>query len=296
MRQLIITSFFYCLFGTLGKAQQHNFTNYSVTEGLAQSQVNAIVEDRHGFLWIGTSGGGLCRFDGKNFSIFTTQEGLSSNYINALLVAKDGIIWVSTNNGVNQIKDGQLIPFAGLPEGLEVHTFLQDTSEKIWFGTNKGLYVLEEKGINDFSHPYPIYALYQDEKKQIWVGGQKGLFKIEKESLEEIRQANGNSYRNIQSIITTNEGVFWIAAYNQGIFLSDGQKILRKITKSDGLVSTKIQTLAKDQLGNIWLGTADKGTVIWQSKSSAILHLNTTQGLPNNNVKSIVEDLSLIHI
>ena len=44
-------------------AQQYNFRNYSVADGLAQSQVYDLVEDLRGYIWMGTRGGGLSRFD-----------------------------------------------------------------------------------------------------------------------------------------------------------------------------------------------------------------------------------------
>ena len=47
--------------------QQYNFHNYSVKDGVAQSQVYSLLQDSRGYLWMGTLGGGLSRFDGINF-------------------------------------------------------------------------------------------------------------------------------------------------------------------------------------------------------------------------------------
>ena len=74
--------------------QQFNFQNYSVNEGLAQSQVYAMIEDRYGYIWLGTQGGGVCRFDGKNFTQYSTRHGLVNNYVESLFEDKDGNIWI----------------------------------------------------------------------------------------------------------------------------------------------------------------------------------------------------------
>ena len=38
-------------------AQKYAFTTYSTEQGLPQSQVNAICQDKEGYLWVGTLGG-----------------------------------------------------------------------------------------------------------------------------------------------------------------------------------------------------------------------------------------------
>ena len=58
-------------------AQQFRFENYSVNSGLPQSQVYCQFQDSDGFLWLGTMGGGVAKFDGRNFTNFTV---LNLNY------------------------------------------------------------------------------------------------------------------------------------------------------------------------------------------------------------------------
>jgi ligand-binding sensor domain-containing protein len=48
-------------------AQLYNFKKFSTKNGLANSSVNSIMQSQNGYLWFGTQGGGLCRFDGKDF-------------------------------------------------------------------------------------------------------------------------------------------------------------------------------------------------------------------------------------
>ncbi len=66
------------LFSTILEAQNHFYStrNYTVKNGLPQSQVSTLLEDKNGYLWIGTHGGGLARFDGREFKVYTTLDGL----------------------------------------------------------------------------------------------------------------------------------------------------------------------------------------------------------------------------
>ena len=76
--------------------QQYNFRNYSIDKGLAQSTVFAIIQDSRGYLWLGTDGGGVCRFDGTNFVTFNTKNGLIDNTVRSLLEDSKGNIWCTS--------------------------------------------------------------------------------------------------------------------------------------------------------------------------------------------------------
>src|SRR4051812_39741818 len=55
--------------------------NYSAADGLPQSQITDLIEDYNGYLWMGTEGGGLARFDGREFKVYTTRDGLLANEV-----------------------------------------------------------------------------------------------------------------------------------------------------------------------------------------------------------------------
>ncbi len=290
---LLFTSLFFC---KIGLAQQHNFTNYSVTEGLAQSQVSAILEDQKGYLWLGTRGGGVCQFDGVNFTTFTTQNGLSSNYINTIFEDAKGVLWIATTNGLNQLVNGVVANLDSVfNRTIIVNDFLEDKSGVIWLAANEGLFYVDNQQLKQFSgnatmlKNQPVLVLFEDTNQTLWVGAESGLYQLKNRQATEIRLSNGEAINDVRGITSTKDGVLWIAAYNQGVFLADDQRILRKLDTSTGLTSTKIQTLAIDKADNIWLGSADKGIAIWQTNNQDFINLTTRQGLPNNNIQSIVE-------
>jgi ligand-binding sensor domain-containing protein len=83
-------------------AQQFSLRQYTVVDGLPQSQVNVIIEDSNGYLWIGTQGGGLARFDGREFKVYTTRDGLLSNIINYLKLDSHQNLWVVHPRGITR--------------------------------------------------------------------------------------------------------------------------------------------------------------------------------------------------
>src|ERR1044071_5605642 len=75
------------------------FEKYTTASGLSSNDVNILLVDHAGFLWIGTTNG-LNRFDGNNFRLFPDADRPSSrftsNYITALLEDSEHHIWVGT--------------------------------------------------------------------------------------------------------------------------------------------------------------------------------------------------------
>ena len=64
--------------------QQYNIKNYSTRNGLNYSNITSICQDSQGFIWFGTDGGGVSRFNGKKFLTYTTRNGLTGNSIVSL--------------------------------------------------------------------------------------------------------------------------------------------------------------------------------------------------------------------
>ena len=85
-------------------AQHQNFAlrNYTAVHGLPQSQVNSMVEDENGYLWMGTYGGGLARFDGQDFKVYTTLDGLLSNIINQVTMDSRQNLWIVHPRGITR--------------------------------------------------------------------------------------------------------------------------------------------------------------------------------------------------
>lgn len=123
-------------------AQKYPFKTYTIKDGLAQSQVSSIAQDRFGFLWIGTQSGGVSRFDGQYFRNFNKKDGLISNVVNTLHFSKrEDKLWIGTANGL-MYYDGQAFhqlpfPVANEFDG-EIQQLMEDHLGRIWFTTMHG--------------------------------------------------------------------------------------------------------------------------------------------------------------
>ncbi len=93
------------------QAQQFSLRQYTVVDGLPQSQVNVIIEDSNGYLWIGTQGGGLARFDGREFKVYTTRDGLLSNIINYLKLDSQQNLWIVHPRGITRFDGTDFMKF-----------------------------------------------------------------------------------------------------------------------------------------------------------------------------------------
>src|SRR5258705_4823938 len=103
MKRVLFTGiFFLFLLTTVAQQPVLYFKRLNQANGLSNNKVNCILQDKRGFIWIGTDDG-LNRYDGNNFLVFKNIPGQSSsvsgNTITDLHEDKDGILWIATADG-----------------------------------------------------------------------------------------------------------------------------------------------------------------------------------------------------
>ncbi len=111
MHKIWFLTFFLFVVALPTEAQQFSLRQYTVVDGLPQSQVNVILEDSNGYLWIGTQGGGLARFDGREFKVYTTRDGLLSNIINYLKLDSKQNLWIVHPRGISRFDGTDFMKF-----------------------------------------------------------------------------------------------------------------------------------------------------------------------------------------
>ncbi len=174
----------FLLAGGVALAQPLAFRRFGLNDGLPQSQVSTLLEDRHGFVWIGTTFGGVGRLSGGSFRVFGAAQGVKVRSVVGLLEAPDGSIWAAgVDSGLSRIRGTQVSNF-GTAEGLAnpaVFAITFDARGRIHAGTRKGLY--REDGRGGFEkvplpEPWtsaPIWSLERDAQGRIWMGTRGGL-------------------------------------------------------------------------------------------------------------------------
>src|SRR5260370_2195964 len=83
-------------------AQRYGFKHYGPDEGLTTA-VNRLLQDRDGFLWVGTANG-LYRYDGERFLRFGIADGLPALSITLMHQSVDGTLWVVPSRGLARLR------------------------------------------------------------------------------------------------------------------------------------------------------------------------------------------------
>ncbi|HRI61814.1 MAG TPA: two-component regulator propeller domain-containing protein, partial [Saprospiraceae bacterium] len=92
---------------TAGQKEIPHFDHISTKEGLSGEVITALCQDRRGFLWVGTNGQGLNRYDGNEVKIWRHSKrdsfSLCSDLVWSIVEDANGLIWVGTQNGVSRL-------------------------------------------------------------------------------------------------------------------------------------------------------------------------------------------------
>ncbi|MCA9909866.1 MAG: hypothetical protein KC519_14515, partial [Anaerolineae bacterium] len=131
------------------------FEHLNSDNGLAQNNIEAILQDRNGFMWFGTQSG-LSRYNGYDFTTYLHDpedpNSLSHNHINDLFQDRDGVIWIATEGGGINTFDPETETFtsyASTPEtpsaivGDRHSAIFQDSRGRMWFGGTRAFGLTE---------------------------------------------------------------------------------------------------------------------------------------------------------
>jgi signal transduction histidine kinase/ligand-binding sensor domain-containing protein len=236
-----------------------NGTNQILTinDGLSQNSAFAIIQDRKGFIWIGTKDG-LNRFDGIGFQVYRhspDKNSLVNNHVKCLYEDSDGNIWIGTYGGLNKFNP-ETEKFTAYQKndstdlsGNLITAILEDSFKNIWIGTNKGLNKLITSknaklskknkliGISSGDEPFKVFdkkvitCLYEDSGKNIWVGTQAyGLYRltgggktIKKFPINPLHR-KVEMINFITSITELSKNELLVGTFGEGAFIFDKQK------------------------------------------------------------------------
>lgn len=252
------------------------------------------MQDNKGFLWVGTEGGGVCKFDGKTFTTFNKQNGLAAENVRIIFQDDRGVIWFGTSNGLSYY-DGYVFKTLKTEDGLPdnfVRSITQDHEGNIWIGTNRGISILDpdEKGVSgkvkiNFNLPNKKVRALLAIQDVVWIGTDGGLCKYQDHEIEVFTREDGLSDDLILTLFTDSYRNLWVGT-EMGVSKVSEEGI-QYWTEDEGLISNRVRAMTEDHYGNIWIGTNDGISIFdgWEFSN-----LTQENGLSNERIRCLNTD------
>jgi ligand-binding sensor domain-containing protein/signal transduction histidine kinase len=307
-------------------SQNIRFEQFSLEEGLSQSVVNVVLQDRKGFLWVGTEDG-LNRYDGYSFKVYKPDAddpfSLSDRWITSLAEDPQGNLWIGTRlGGLNLYdpKSGKITRLTTDEVGAQSNasnkiSVLLPDEQGMWIGSEGGLdfYNYESGAFTHFrtstSNPNSlrsnsITTLFKNSDDRLWIGTSNagvnvydlntGTFQFYKYDENNMTSLSSN---RVLAIEQGKNGEIWVGTAN-GLnrFEMAGKYFTRFVNSKDdphSIAGNSIFTVYRDHFGILWLGT-NNGLDRYDALSNRFIHYRhqSTVGnsLSNNTVYEIYED------
>ena len=211
-----------CLAAPSAWAQRYNFKFYGEEEGLKNLAVQAVLQDRAGFLWVGTQDG-LYRYDGNHFTAFTSRDGLPGTRIEALHESAEGTLWVSTGRGLARrardrfesvdLNGRTVIGREGISSDRDGHLYLAtDLGLAIADPSKPGVGfrpVAWPEGLPPAGHGAAV-SVYADASGLVWFGCGLDLCQLNDRTVSDVSAAQGLPPDRWEAILGDLEGNLWV--------------------------------------------------------------------------------------
>lgn len=274
-------------------SQRLGLRNFSIQNGLSQSVITAMAQDRGGYVWIGTEYG-LNRFNRFEFSIYLTDNGLAHNGIQSLLELADGRMLIGTDAGLSQFETGVIRRFEEAGDSIITHpttALFQDETNGIWVGTDgAGVYhflndtyiqYTTQFGLADNS----VRKITQSEDGTIWIATANGLTSLLRGRMTNFDEDDGLPNTSIHDLLFRADGSLWIATLGGLVVLQNGE--FREYHTRDGLINEKVKSLVEDNFGGLWIGTEAGVSYL---DSDGFQSYSDENGLSSNLVNHLMRD------
>jgi signal transduction histidine kinase/ligand-binding sensor domain-containing protein len=270
------------------------FRHLSLEDGLSQSAVNCIAQDRRGILWFGTQDG-LNQYDGLTFTVLRNipddSSSLSDNHITSLLVGSDGQLWVGTYaGGLNRLdpvrKTCTRFPHRpgnpDSPAGNSIMALAEDSSGHLWVSAwSRGLSrydprsgkwnhyrrTLDSSRIPDDR----IMSIAIDPNGGVWAGTWRGVARYEAvgDRFDRVAGTSGPQGGGVDPRVfcvypDRRAPRIWVGTFESGLYCLDtgppaGDRPSPRHDPEPHRVGRMIRALVMDDSGILWIGTQDHG-------------------------------------
>jgi ligand-binding sensor domain-containing protein/signal transduction histidine kinase len=302
------------------------FTTYGIADGLPGAVVNRVLETRAGVYWIGTNGGGVCRFNPRGrrpttaevaqsagrvasrdrdllFTGYPVAEDPGTNRINVLFEDRNGTVWVGTDVGLFLMQtEGDSVTFAridlpSLPADasfLGVHTIVEDAEGSLWIGGGWGLTRRLPDGrtilyrVERQSAKDRVNALLVDSTDRLWVGMSSGLLVLDIEPAVTFSGAVQPIERTVPRTLAN--GIPRVQRvtdkWRHGAIAAPAAVALW-YTDANGLPHQSVGALHETADGHLWAGTLGG---LAEFDGAGLRIYDTNNGLGGNYVTAITHD------
>ncbi len=320
------------LHSTLLTAQAVNndlkFEHLSLEQGLSQSLVLCIAQDKQGFLWFGTEDG-LNRYDGYEFKIYRHSEAdsssLTNNYIYTLYKDSEGNLWIGTWGGGLDRYDAKYDKFlhyeaanaSASPSLNKVTGILEDSRKVLWITTwggglcrvDRSARRIEQVSLHFVLHQPArldtLHGIAEDSGGKIWIGGfRTGVIVYDPRGdtcvlyRREANDPNSLSYDNTQVMYRDRKGTMWVGTWGGGLnrFESSSKRFTsyrHSAGNRSSLRSDVVFSILEDSAGRLWVGTQGGLSCFDASSGTFVNHMSdplNRSGLSSTRVQSLFED------
>jgi ligand-binding sensor domain-containing protein/signal transduction histidine kinase len=268
--------------------------SWVMENGLPQNTVQALVQTRNGFIWLGTEVG-LVRFDGNSFEVFdrNSSPALPGNDIRCLLESRDGALWIGTSDGLAQWKDGNVTAFTtkdGLP-GNSVKSLSLSSDGSIRIETLEGGASYKDSrfsALDAVCYSCSLAVNHASLPNEDWASATATMLAIYHGDKKETQLKIGQELpgNKIQRLLADREGALWIGTNGGLARWAEGK--LQRLPVTDPLATASVLTLMEDREGNLWVGTEANGLHILRDQRFRTV--GAREGLSSDGSTAVVED------
>lgn len=297
------------------KAQTGKF--YSTDKELSNSLINAVYQDRKGFIWIATENG-LNKFDGTRFSIYrhnaTDSTSLKNNYVRTLFEDSRGNFWIGCINGLqryDRATDSFHELFISRKDGRKnphITSIIERRNGDLWIATsgqgaislrkdsNPASFHIETELTDRIGSNY-LNVIFEDSRQNLWIATEeKGLYRYSPESkeLKSYKAPYHIAGDDVSAICEDAHGQIFVGTLTKGLFrLSSRQEGNFEPILYQNRMNLNIRTLIIDTRGKLIIGTDGEGVKEYQPQQDIIVDSEINAGpfdFSKSKVHSLIED------
>jgi signal transduction histidine kinase/ligand-binding sensor domain-containing protein/ActR/RegA family two-component response regulator len=272
------------------RVTQYHTLSFQIEQGLPQNSVQAILQSRDGYLWLGTQAG-LVRFDGVRFVVFdrSNVSQFTRENVRALVEDRNGGIWIATDDGLLVLRNGQFSRVgtsAGLPSQL-VLSLLIARDGTLWVGTEAGLCRLKDgrqvaPQVLPGTEDVKATRITEGRDGTVWLSTAVGLVRVSGDRVD--RPAVGQGVAEaVYDVYQDRGGRIWVGT-SHGLARLVGNRLERVSLAMDD----SVHAVFEDSAGTLWLGLERRGIARWYDDKLEVY--GTAEGLPGNYVTGFLED------